>query len=173
MRGHVFWAVVVHLNSCLGTPRPRAYRSVFADEFFRDDSNCQPDEKWNNEQIIEISNHGNEIRNEINRRQSVCHRATKQPTPKPGTSRIRQNRAIHRDFVTECPSKIFQPCNHVVSWVGLLCRPASGGVLCQRSRAKRMAWLTLRSFTVGSVVIRAPIFPFATVWMWSQFTAHS
>jgi hypothetical protein len=87
---------------------------VFGNEFFGNQPNAKPDENGQDKCIIKIAKYRDEIGDEINRRQSVSHRAPEQPTRGARASGICHDCSVQFNFTTERSRQTFHPVPHLL-----------------------------------------------------------
>jgi len=79
---------------------------VLVNKFLGNGAKSEPDENGENDGIVKMTDHRDEIRDEINGGRSVYHGCAEQPTGKPRTTRISEERPVHVDLTPERPHEI-------------------------------------------------------------------
>ncbi len=70
-------------------------------DFTRDKASCRKDEAGNDDCVIEVPNHRNEIWNQIKRHEGIGYGQSKKPPGHPRSPRMVEGRLINADFPPE------------------------------------------------------------------------
>ncbi len=89
--------------------------AALGDDLAGDQPHREQDEPGHDEQVVQLPNHGEEVGDQVNRRQGVAQGEQQRPAGEAGRAGVACDRSIHRHLAAEGRCEVAEAVEHAIT----------------------------------------------------------